>query len=59
MNDLIAIGEDRTGNSLCLRAGENRFEEAVFHWNHETGEVQECVTSMDKFLASANEIDLD
>lgn len=48
--DLIAIGDDGSGDKLCFKKMNGRMEDAIYLWNHETLEIDEYASSLKEFI---------
>ncbi|MGM0885023.1 MAG: SMI1/KNR4 family protein [Bacillota bacterium] len=55
--DLIAIGEDGTGDKLCLRVIDGKMEDKVYIWYHETEGVEEISPNLKDFIIINSEND--
>lgn len=58
-HNLIAIGEDGTGDILCFRLKDNIVENEVYIWYHETKEVEELASDLKEFIVSYSELEDD
>ncbi|MEK4907090.1 SMI1/KNR4 family protein [Niallia sp. FSL M8-0099] len=48
--DLIAIGDDGSGDLLCFKKVNRKIEDTIFLWNHETRELDEYAASLEEFI---------
>jgi Holliday junction resolvase-like predicted endonuclease len=46
--DVIAIASNGTGDLLVLRRLDNLFEDTVYHWSHESGELVRVAGGIDE-----------
>jgi len=53
--DLIAIGDDGSGDKLCFKKGNGKMGDAIFLWNHETAEIDEYAPSLNEFIILISE----
>ncbi|WP_318503205.1 SMI1/KNR4 family protein [Bacillus sp. T3] len=49
-NDLIAIGENGTGDKLCFRVRKKFMQSQVYIWNHETTSTRSVALSLKEFI---------
>lgn len=49
-NDLIAIGENGTGDKLCFRVRKNFMQSQVYIWDHETTRARGVALSLKEFI---------
>ncbi|MGP4107769.1 SMI1/KNR4 family protein [Virgibacillus sp. L01] len=55
--DLIAIGEDGSGDKLCLKVNDGIMRNEIYLWYHEDGELEEYAPSLKEFIISISEED--
>jgi hypothetical protein len=55
--DLIAIGDDGSGDKLCLKINEGKMGNEIYLWYHEDGELEEYASSLKEFIISISEED--
>lgn len=48
--ELIAIGDDGTGDKLCFRNVGSEHDNKIYIWYHETGEIEELASSLKEFI---------
>ncbi|MDQ0202313.1 SMI1/KNR4 family protein [Neobacillus ginsengisoli] len=48
--DLIAIGDDGSGDILCFKKMNGKMGDTVYLWNHETTELEEYAPSLKEFI---------
>jgi hypothetical protein len=48
--DLIAIGDDGTGDILCFKKMNGKMGDTIYLWNHETTELEEYAPSLKEFI---------
>jgi hypothetical protein len=48
--DLIAIGDDGSGDRLCFKKMNGKMEDTIYLWNHETTELEEYAPSLKEFI---------
>ncbi|MFJ7730219.1 SMI1/KNR4 family protein [Neobacillus sp. NPDC097160] len=53
--DLIAIGDDGSGDILCFKKMKGRMGDTIYLWNHETTELDEYAPSLDEFIILISE----
>ena len=49
-NDLIAIGENGTGDKLCFRVRKKFMQSQVYIWDHETTLARVVALSLKEFI---------
>lgn len=49
-NDALAIASDDEGNQLVLRRSGSEFEDAVFVWDHDTGEITRIANDFSELI---------
>ncbi|MEY9971984.1 hypothetical protein ABH966_002358 [Lysinibacillus sp. RC46] len=49
-SDLIAIGDDGTGDKLCLQVINGKMNDEIYIWNHETAEIEEYTSNLKDFI---------
>ena len=55
--DLVAIGDDGTGDKLCLQVLNGRMQDKIYIWNHETTEIEEYTSNLKGFIKLDSVID--
>lgn len=53
--DLIAIGDDGSGNKLCLKVNDGIMGDEIYLWSHEDGELEEYASNLKEFIISISE----
>lgn len=53
--DLIAIGDDGSGDKLCLKKINGKMGDTIYQWNHETTELDEYASSLEEFIILISE----
>ncbi len=53
--DLIAIGDDGSGDKLCLKVNDGIMEDKIYLWYHEDGELEEYAPDLKEFIISISE----
>lgn len=53
--NLIAIGDDGSGDKLCLKKINGKMGDAIYLWNHETTEVSEYAPNLEEFIILISE----
>lgn len=53
--DLIAIGDDGSGDKLCLKVKNGIMGNEIYLWYHEDTELEECAPDMKEFIISISE----
>jgi cell wall assembly regulator SMI1 len=53
--DLIAIGDDGSGDILCFKKVNRKIEDTIYLWNHETTELDEYAPSLEEFIIQISE----
>ncbi|MGM0842769.1 MAG: SMI1/KNR4 family protein [Bacillota bacterium] len=53
--DLIAIGDDGSGDKLCLKVKDGIMEDKIYLWYHEDGELEEYAPDLKEFIISISE----
>ncbi|WP_026693355.1 SMI1/KNR4 family protein [Peribacillus kribbensis] len=53
--DFIAIGEDGSGDKLCLKTSNGIIEDQIYLWYHETAEVEDYAASLREFIVRKTE----
>ncbi|WP_421385346.1 SMI1/KNR4 family protein [Bacillus salacetis] len=53
--NLIAIGDDGSGDKLCLKVNEGIMGEEIYIWYHEDGEIEEYAPDLREFIISLSE----
>jgi cell wall assembly regulator SMI1 len=48
--DLIAIGDDGSGDKLCFKKINGKMGDTIYLWNHETKELDEYAPSLEEFI---------
>ncbi|WP_433595446.1 hypothetical protein [Lysinibacillus xylanilyticus] len=48
--DLMAIGDDGTGDKLSLQVISEKMNEKIYIWNHETAEMEEYLSNLKGFI---------
>ena len=56
-DDQIAIGDDGTGDKLCLRVINGKMSDKIYIWNHETAEIEEYTSNLKGFIKLDSEND--
>lgn len=54
-DDLIAIGDDGTGDKLCLQVINGKMNDKIYIWNHETAEIKEYASNLKVFIKLGTE----
>jgi len=54
----MSIGEDGSGDKLCLKVVNGKMKDEIYLWNHETTEVEKIATNLKEFIIN-NAEDLD
>ncbi|UPO90416.1 SMI1/KNR4 family protein [Niallia sp. Man26] len=54
-DEWIVIGENGTGDKLCLKKVNGLMREQIFLWYHESGEAEELAPSLKQFIISLTE----
>lgn len=54
-DDLIAIGDDGSGDKLCLKKINGKMGDTIYLWNHETTELAEYAPSLVDFIIQSCE----
>lgn len=54
-DDLIAIGDDGSGDKLCLKKINGKMGDIIYLWNHETTELDEYAPSLEDFIILISE----
>ncbi|WP_391557210.1 SMI1/KNR4 family protein [Robertmurraya sp.] len=57
--DFIAIGDDGSGDKLCLKINNGIREDVVYLWYHETGEIEEYAPNLKEFIILISEEEID
>jgi cell wall assembly regulator SMI1 len=55
--ELIAIGDDGSGDKLCLKVNDGKMGNEIYLWYHEDGELEEYASSLKEFIISISEED--
>lgn len=55
--DLIAIGDDGSGDKLCLKVNDGIMGNEIYLWYHEDGEIEEYASSLKEFIISISDED--
>ncbi|MBE4906946.1 SMI1/KNR4 family protein [Bacillus luteolus] len=55
--DLIAIGDDGSGDKLCLKENDGIMGNEIYLWYHEDGEIEEYASSLKEFIISISDED--
>ncbi|MCM3758234.1 SMI1/KNR4 family protein [Sporosarcina aquimarina] len=50
--ELLSIGEDGTGDTVCFKNVDNVFANKIYIWYHETGKYEESASSLKEFIIS-------
>lgn len=53
--DLIAIGDDGSGDILCLKKMNEKMGDTIYLWNHETTELEEYAPNLEEFIILLSE----
>jgi SMI1-KNR4 cell-wall len=53
--DLIAIGDDGSGDKLCLKINDGTMGNEIYHWYHEDGELEEYAPNLKEFIILISE----
>jgi cell wall assembly regulator SMI1 len=53
--DLIAIGDDGSGDKLCLKVNDGIMGDKIYLWHHEDGELEEYAPDFKEFIISISE----
>ncbi|MBM7602693.1 cell wall assembly regulator SMI1 [Metabacillus crassostreae] len=53
--DLIAIGDDGSGNKLCLKVNNGIMGNEIYLWYHEDTELEEYAPDLKEFIISISE----
>jgi hypothetical protein len=48
--DLIAIGDDGSGDKLCLKKMNGKMGNTIYLWNHETTVIDEYAHNLKEFI---------
>ncbi|SMQ77503.1 Cell wall assembly regulator SMI1 [Bacillus sp. OV166] len=48
--DLIAIGDDGSGDILCFKKMNGKMGDTIYLWNHESTELEEYAPSLKEFI---------
>ena len=48
--DLIAIGDDGSGDKLCFKVNNGRMENEIYIWYHEVVELEEYAPNLKEFI---------
>ncbi|MBP3953093.1 SMI1/KNR4 family protein [Bacillus suaedae] len=54
---LIAIGDDGSGDKLCLKVNDGIMGNEMYLWYHEDGEIEEYASSLKEFIISISDED--
>lgn len=57
LKDLIAIGDDGSGDKLCLKVNDGIMGNEIYLWYHEDGELEEYAPNLKEFIISISEED--
>lgn len=60
--DLITIGDDGTGDKLCLKVNDGIMGNEIYIWNHEDGVLEEYTPNLKEFkisISKENEVDFE
>ncbi|WP_028390722.1 SMI1/KNR4 family protein [Bacillus cihuensis] len=57
--DLIAIGDDGTGDKLCLKINNGKMGDEIYLWYHEDAEIEEIAPNLKEFIIIISEEDTD
>ncbi|PPA68840.1 SMI1/KNR4 family protein [Jeotgalibacillus proteolyticus] len=57
--DLIAIGDDGTGDQLCFKVTNGVMGNTIYLWYHEDAELEEYATNLKEFIILISEEDDD
>ncbi|WP_044339386.1 MULTISPECIES: SMI1/KNR4 family protein [Rossellomorea] len=52
LEDLIAIGDDGSGDRLCLKVKDGIMGDIIYLWYHEDGELEEYAPDLKEFIIS-------
>lgn len=55
--DLIAIGDDGSGDKLCLKVNDGIMGNEIYLWYHEGAELEEYAPNLTEFIISISEED--
>ncbi|UNL86985.1 SMI1/KNR4 family protein [Priestia koreensis] len=55
--DLIAIGDDGSGDCLCMKVCDGRMGDEIYIWYHEDGEIEEYAPNLREFIVMISEED--
>ncbi len=53
--DLIAIGDDGSGDKLCLKVNDGIMGNEIYLWYHKDGELEEYAPNLKEFIISISE----
>ncbi|SFA99804.1 MULTISPECIES: SMI1/KNR4 family protein [unclassified Bacillus (in: firmicutes)] len=53
--DLIAIGDDGSGDKICLKINNGKMEDVIYLWYHETTEIDEYAPNLEGFIILISE----
>lgn len=53
--DLIAIGDDGSGDILCLKKMNGKMGDTIYLWYHETTELEEYASNLEEFIIRFSE----
>jgi hypothetical protein len=53
--DLIAIGDDGSGDKLCLKINDGIMGNEIYLWYHEDGELEEYAPDLKEFIISISQ----
>jgi len=48
--DLIAIGDDGSGDKLCFKVNQREMKDAIYIWYHEDAEIEEIAPNFKEFI---------
>lgn len=55
--DLIAIGDNGSGDCLCMKVYDGRMGDEIYIWYHEDGEIEEYAPNLREFIVMISEED--
>ncbi|MET3195181.1 SMI1/KNR4 family protein [Bacillus sp. OAE603] len=57
-DEFMSIGEDGSGDKLCLKVVNGKMEDEIYLWDHETTEVDKITSNLKEFIIiNAEDID--
>lgn len=55
--DLIAIGDDGSGDKLCFKVNNGKMENEIYIWYHEDRELEEYAPSLKEFIILVSDVE--